>query len=124
MHRKVHFTEGTSAQHLSDSVESDIGDGRLTFLSERTFNLFHHVADLLGARAQSVELTVHFHSFLSSDDLAIECLLVDIRSDLSDLLLVLFCDKSLVIRLIHNWISYIDNFVWLVNAILVSSRAV
>ena len=124
MHRKVHFTEGASAQHLSNSVESDIGDGRLSCLSERPFNLSHHVADLLGARAESVVLTVHFHSFLSSDDLAIECLLVDVRSDLSDLLLVLFCDKSLVIRLINNWISCIDNLAWLVNAILVSSRAV
>ena len=56
VHGKVDFAESATAQHLPNPVERDIGDRRLLGQLEGSLNFLHDVADLLGARAELVEL--------------------------------------------------------------------
>ena len=102
MHGQIDLTERAPPEHLADSVEGDVRHGRQSRQAEGPLQLLHDVADLLGAGAQLAELALVVEGLLRADDLAVEGFLVDVRCDLSDIVLVVFRNKTPVFLLISH----------------------
>ena len=120
MHGKVYLSEGATSKHFTDPIESDISHWWLRCYSKSSFDFLHHVSYLLGARAELGELRLTVERFLGTDDLAIESLFVDVRGDLADLLLVIFCDKPSCINICDHCLRS-SHLIWLINTVLRSS---
>ena len=123
VHGQVDFAEGAAAEHFADPVESDVRGGRLLRGQERLFDLLHDRADLLGAGAEFGELTLDLDCLLGADDLAVEGLLVDVRGDSSDLLLVFLRDEAAVLSVRAQSVWLLD-CVGLVHAVLGPARSI
>jgi len=100
VHSQIYLSEGATTEHFTDTIESNISDWWLRRLCESLLNFFHNVANLLWTGTQLDKFTVNFHGFFSTNDLAIESLLVDIRGHLSDFLLIVFSDKPSIVYVI------------------------
>ena len=124
MHGQIDLAERTPAEHLADPVEGDISHRWQPSQAKRPLELLHHVADLLGAGAELAELALVVEGFLGADNLAVEGFLVDVRCDLSYIVLIIFCNKSPVFVLIcHKCLRRSDSM-RLIHAVLRSTRPV
>jgi len=56
MHGQVDLSEGSSAQHLADSVEGELSLGGVLDFVERGVHLLHYESDLLRTRRQPLKL--------------------------------------------------------------------
>lgn len=124
MHGQIDLTESTPAEHLADPVEGDICHRWQPSQAKRSLELLHHVADLLGAGAQLAELALVVEGLLGADNLAVEGFLVDVRCNLSDIVLIVFCNKSPVFVLICHQCLRRSDCMRLIYAVLRPARPI
>jgi len=97
VHGQIDLAKGSTTKHLANSVIADVRLWSFSWLPEWKIDMPHDRCNFLRSRWQLRELLLVLWALLYDlfglQYLSIECLLIDIRSDLPDLLLFLLRDQ-------------------------------